>query len=350
MPEKSVPPIWPAFCSALSAEFRPTNEIQGVSGLTHPVQAIAVDDKGKRLIVVSAEHNPRVAALMRVDIQSTMPDVRVLVARPLAVDLAYAARTLVTKHSGRLDKAKLRKAARLLTQTSQNPQANDQLAALFGPDFKPLVESVVKSGLPITSHLMHAFEQLAVLDWQRVWSKKGFDLVVEFLSQVRLLDNLEGDRREGICPIPTYELTEDDWELFASGTRIDDVRERLKAMGVYQYFFPPQDNVALGLIDRGFNTVELVERGVELAARDGHVIAPNTIVPDADNIPDLMAEFRTKGLTLEANYESEELTADGKTIRRALKVKPAEGLIERLSKIVSIKIDLNLKDLFGPRP
>ena len=49
------------------------------------------------MIVIVAESNPRIAALMRVDIQATMPDARVLVARPIAFDIGSFARQLVQR-------------------------------------------------------------------------------------------------------------------------------------------------------------------------------------------------------------------------------------------------------------
>jgi hypothetical protein len=95
VPELSTTSIWGAFGRALGAEPRTSRTIRGVSGLDHLVEGISVDDKGNRVIVFAAEPNPRVAALMQVDIQATMPTARVLVARPIAFDFAAIARGLV---------------------------------------------------------------------------------------------------------------------------------------------------------------------------------------------------------------------------------------------------------------
>ncbi len=59
-----------------------------------------------------------------------------------------------------------------------------------------------------------------------------------------------------------------------------------------------------------------------------------------------MDELRARGLTLEAEFENEQLTADGQKVRTVLKIRPAEGLLEKLSKIV--KVNLSLRDLFKP--
>ena len=83
--EKNNKEFWDVFGRALRAEPRDCLTIRGLSGLDHIVEAIFVDDKSKRVIIVSAELNPRIAALMRVDVQSTFADARALVARPIAL-------------------------------------------------------------------------------------------------------------------------------------------------------------------------------------------------------------------------------------------------------------------------
>lgn len=343
------PDIWRSFCTALGAEYREHREIQGSSGLSHAVQAIAVDDEGKRLILVSAEPNPRVAALMRVDVQVTMPDVRVLVARPLAVDLAHTVRTVFGNGKGEIDLAAMVTA---MTMLGMGDAGIDQLKHAYGPAFAPLLAAVGRSNLPILSHIMNTIQQAASIDWIKLrepLSSSKADGIVPlaqfFFDQFQHLDNLAEDRKQGICPVPTYELNDADWELFRQSTRIDDVRERLKALGVYQYFFPPKDTLALGLIDRGLNTPEMVERGLSLAERGGHPLSANAIIPDVADIPDLMDELRAKGLTLEADFESETLTPDGHKVRSTLKVRPSEGLLEKISKVFSVKFDVSLKDL-----
>ena len=74
--------VWSSFAKAIGAELREGDSITGASGLVHPLQALCVDDRTKRLVLFSSEPDPRIAALVQGDIQATMPDVNVLVARP----------------------------------------------------------------------------------------------------------------------------------------------------------------------------------------------------------------------------------------------------------------------------
>ena len=342
--------IWRSFCTALGAEYRENKDIQGSSGMSHAVQAIAVDDKDKRLILVSAEPNPRVAALMRVDVQVTMPDVRVLVARPLAIDLAHTARTVFGNENGELDLGVMVRAMAIL---ATGDAGTEMLKQAYGPAFAPLMHAIGRSNLPILSHIMNGIQQAASIDWMKLRdtpspseSESPARFAQFFFEQFQHLDNLAEDRKHGICPIPTYELSDADWEMFLQGQRIEDVKERLKTLGVYQYFYPPKDTLTLGLIDRGLNTPEMVERGLNLAKRDGHHLSRNAIIHEAASVLDIMEELRSVGLTVEADFESESLTADGQTLRSKLRVRPSEGLVEKISKIFSIKMDINLKDIF----
>ena len=90
--EKISPDMWRAFAKSLNAEPRSDLNIVGSSGITHRLEAIAVDDKDRRIIAVTSEPDPIKAALIRSDIQTTMTDVRVLLARPITVDVGVIAR------------------------------------------------------------------------------------------------------------------------------------------------------------------------------------------------------------------------------------------------------------------
>jgi hypothetical protein len=70
--------FWTSFANALGAELREGTQIEGASGLIHPLQALCIDEKTSRLILFSSESDPRVAALVQGDVQTTMPDVKVI--------------------------------------------------------------------------------------------------------------------------------------------------------------------------------------------------------------------------------------------------------------------------------
>jgi hypothetical protein len=343
--ETETPQIWKSFFAAVGAEYRPSKEITGLSGLTHEVQAIGVDDKTKRVIVVSAEHNPRIAALMRIDIQATMQDARVLVARPVAIDLAHAARTLFHTPEGNLDLPKVMEFGALLTS---GDKSGVQLTKKISPALTPLMDTIGRSGLPIRSHILNTFEQIAALDWRQIAGGDGESIpqqAFNLLDLLRNVDNLAGDRAQGICPVPTYELTESDWELFERGRNIDDVRERLKALGVFQYFFPSPDALVLGIVDSGLGTKESIGRGLSIAEQDGHQFSQNELVDRLARLPDLLEALRDKGYIAEGEA-SLELTDTGNTFRESVRYRPREGLVSKIAQRITVKVSASLDDLF----
>jgi hypothetical protein len=86
--------IWDSFARALETEPRDHKVLTGISGLEHPVQMLGVDEKRNRVIAVSSEPNSRIAALMQVDVQAAMPEMKVLIARPIVVDLGVIVRSI----------------------------------------------------------------------------------------------------------------------------------------------------------------------------------------------------------------------------------------------------------------
>lgn len=86
---------WDSLLAALRVEPREGKAIIGASGIEHQVLGIGVDDKTRRLTVISAEHDARASALVQADVQATVPDAKVLVIRPVAIDLNAISRSVL---------------------------------------------------------------------------------------------------------------------------------------------------------------------------------------------------------------------------------------------------------------
>ncbi|MWD26073.1 hypothetical protein E0K89_001105 [Aquicoccus sp. SCR17] len=344
--EKENISIWETLCSALGTEYRDTREIVGGSGLVHPIEALGVDEKRKRLILISSESNPRVAALLRGDVQATVPGLRVMVARPMAIDISHIARKLFFTDQGTLDFTKLLKAGAAL-RSGEN--GSEQLKELYMEPIEEVMRNAARSALPMRIHIYNAIEQLHSVDWEGVMPASKEDLMqtsVDVLTKFSLLDNLAADREQGICPIPTYELSENDWDLFLSKKSIEEVQERLKELDIYQYFYPPADQLALGLIDRGVGEPGPIFEGFNVSELQGHEISANTLFEPTEDIREILEQAKANGYVVEGEF-SMELTEEGRALRRKINLRPREGLIAKISKIVSIKVELSLKDLIG---
>ena len=153
------------------------------------------------------------------------------------------------------------------------------------------------------------------------------------------------DRIGGVCAVPLYDLGEADFELFAR-TATDEVREVLRTHHIFQYFFPPADQIALAAADRGSPvTTASIFHQVNFAPEAGHPLAPNEIVDPRTDILDLVEALREKGLLVEGST-SAEVSQSGHLLRAEVKFRPREGVMEKLSRILSIKLDVSLKDIF----
>jgi hypothetical protein len=86
--------FWDGVIRAAGAEPREARLIRGISGLEHPVAGVGVDEDGRRLVVISTAPEARSAAMAQADIQATMQNVQVVVARPVVVDMAAFAKEL----------------------------------------------------------------------------------------------------------------------------------------------------------------------------------------------------------------------------------------------------------------
>jgi hypothetical protein len=339
--------IWKSISLAIGAEMREATSIRGSSGQDHPVQAVAVDDKTSRVVIFSAEPSSRIAALMQADVQATLPGAHVLVARPVIFDLSEIARRVVEK-SGDFDiqaiaaffkQSNPRKAKRAQKST------NEMIEAKIGPVIKPLVETASKVRLPFSVQVMDIVEQVTNLNWQSTFlaapSMEGF---LGTLLSVTTLDSAAADRRLGICPIPLYDFSEADYELLLSGKSIEEVQARLKALGIYQYFFPAPDQLLLGLADNNVTEDGSVVLAAEEAPTHGHPFGTPELFQDKATLLETLEELKGAGYMADAEIGLE-ITEKGRAVRQNIKIRPREGLISKISKIISVKVDLSWKDL-----
>ncbi|WP_315825837.1 MULTISPECIES: hypothetical protein [unclassified Bradyrhizobium] len=349
--EKDQTRLWASFSVAVGTELRPAKSIRGISGLEHPVQAIAVDDKRKRVLIVSAEQNARVAALMQVDVQSTMPDVRVLVARPVVLDLGVIARNVFRNvEDARINinefKSRMERFQKLEPARSQR-YVNRQLNRVV----QPAVLAFKHVTLPTLNQIMDVIQQAANLDWSGIFENltNGNDDPTISFERLLQIDNTAIDREYGVCPVPLYEFSPVDWELFLRGDRPDEIRRRLRELDIYQYFFPAPDQVALGVTDKGLTVREDIIRAVTECQRMGHPLGDSEIVPAITSIPDLLGALGEMGYLAEGEH-GVEISPIGHTTRMVLKYRPRESLISKLINRFTVNANLSasIKDLLPP--
>ena len=342
--------IWRSFGAALGGEARDHLSIEGASGLTHSVEGISVDETRNRLIVFSAEPSPRIAAMMQVDISATMPGTQVLVARPIMFDIP----SIFRKISGQLGTTEVD-----LTALTKGMQGQGDLAHIFELDenkvpkiLPDLLSAFSHVKLPPFNQILAGLQQLSYVDWSRVRPSET-TAHVDLVNLLKL-DNVAVDIQHGVCPIPLYDLTEREWEDILSGRDIDVIASCLKRLGVYQYFYPAPDQVALGAVDRGMShTIAGVATAVSTGPKIGHPLGEMEIVSPRTSLPEVVSELIDMGLLVEGEM-SLELTESGREARGTIKFAPREGFLSKLSRILSVKAQVDVKanvdtsSLLGP--
>jgi hypothetical protein len=332
-------PFWDNLLKAVEAEPQEKTAIRGASGIVHSAVAIGLDSPRRRLLVISAEHDARTAALAQIDIQAALNDTQVLVARPLAVDFSIVAKNLL-RLLGRdqitsEDIAKLQPKAEGFQDVAK-PLLGQSLAAL---------EFIEKVPLPAAAQWMQAVQQLASMDFTHVPgpdATKG-NLIINF-RKLADLDPVEYDNAFGICPVPLYLFTPSDADLLNGNPNLDDVRDLLRRHGLIRYFFPAADELALGLVDRGADSPQSVLDQLLLTPTLGHPYGPTALVSENTKLTDMIDALGERGMIVEGEVGLE-VGPGGKQIRTSLKFKPQEGL---LSKIINrFSLNLDLKDFLN---
>jgi hypothetical protein len=202
-----------------------------------------------------------VVALIQGDIQTTMPDTSVLVARPTVYDLGALIRTLFTDAASAIFSFEQFNA--FMAELNAVPESERQKFISEGTLFDKfsmvgrMAKAVQHIPLPALTHAGALLQQASLINWSQVLEtlkqSGGAKQLVGSISLAKLyeFDSTAIDRAYGVCPVPLYQLEEKDWDLFLEGRRIDEVQEKLKSLNIFQYFFPPPDQLALAVAERG---------------------------------------------------------------------------------------------------
>jgi hypothetical protein len=309
--------------------------LRGASGQYHDVIALGLDEIRKRVIVVSAEHDARSAALVQYDIQPALTGYQVLTLRPVALSIPKLAQAIQTVLGS----------AVLTEEIMKNFEDKELMESALNPTLshlKPLWEQISLKALP---QILEIIQQLAKIklessDFKEQSGKAKFSID---LTDLVNYDPIADDRTFGICAIPLYDLGTDEVELIASASSPDDIVPILKKHHVYQYFFPSPDHLALGLIDRDIQRGEVVTKEINKAPLLGHPFGEMELIDGKCSPMDVIEALKEKQLIVEGEI-GWELSEHGTKTRCSVKFKPKEGIISKLINQISIRLDL--KDIF----
>jgi hypothetical protein len=332
--------LWNNIIRAAEGDPRPEKAIRGASGFSHPVIAVGVDEKRRRVVMISGESDARYAALAQGDIQAAMPSVKVAMARPLALNLGVVAK-LISEVLGKFsvgpkDAKWMSDHKKEFQKRSQDIIDSEKITNIVASPFSAL-------GLNLLAVFKEAMQQLFLIEIQK--SDNLTKTPTINVQRLAVLDPVEADRRMGVCSIPLYDIDKESMEILSSKSNVDLAKEILRKHDILQYFFPAADHLALGLVDNGVNSPSVLLEQLRKTPREGHPYGPLEILKQPASLLEVVDALKDRGLLTEVEL-GYEVSPNGNSYRAQVCSKPREGLVSKLSKIFSIKIDLSLKDLF----
>lgn len=327
--------FWRTFMVALETEAREALPIQGASGVTHEPIAIGVDDLRKRVVVVSPYHDALTSAMMQSDVQATFPDAKILVVRPISLDLSHMVRSVF----GVLGVSKLTSADINRVGTVDDATRQAWMNVHLTPIADQIRTALTGAKINLVSQFVNLTQQLALIGMQNTLGLN--DLNID-LSKLLEYDAMKNDREFGICPLPLYRLPERDMAIFLEPNKVDEASTILRRMNISQYFFPPKDQLVLGGIDRGIAELSELERMLAIAGERGHLVVENEVLPLAagrrGDLRELLEALVERKMLRQVEYTME-VTEDGRSQRLKVVLAPREALLSKL---------VNLARVVGP--
>jgi hypothetical protein len=332
------PEFWPGVLRAAGVEPRAASDIGGASGVRHGVIAVGVNEIEKRLVIVSAESDARGVALAQADIQSAMPEYKVIAVRPVMVSASQFASAISQSMGG--GRISLRSLFDL--QSVPEHERFETYDKYFSGVFKH-IDQWVRNGasvesLTATQALKQFIDQATPVHFEGTED----DLFVDLTNVI----HGEGDPTDielGICGFPLYGMSEADLDSFSARGDVDQARDVLRKHGVLQYFFPAPDQLVLGAIDRGA-VISSPDYPVVLAESLGHPAGQMELVPADTQLPDLIDALVARKLLVSGEVDVQ-VSEEGIKQRTNVRFSPREGIVSKILNRISVSIDL--KQIIG---
>lgn len=342
-PDLTNPPdfshFWPSLLKAVGTEPRDLPSLRGASGINHEFAAVGADEAESRLVVISNEADAAGAAMAQADIQAAMKDVKVIVARPVVIDLASIGKSL-EEGFGRAaltaGDLQLMQEAQETDNTELQAQINEQMGKWIEPLVQQIANARAVGSINLLQGLMQLMQQVSKMKWQL--PSDDPEAVIADFSKLLASAPSHTDSELGVCGIPIFEFDPNELESIHSGSDSDAIEAILRDHDIFQYFYPAPDQTALGLIERGQHSLENIEQITRLAPEIGHPYGSSEIV-DAEKLPALIDELQERKLLVEGEF-GYELTAEGQEQRTIVRFKPREGLISKIINRITVKINL----------
>lgn len=333
--------FWKSFLSPLKGTVYDRSSLVGASGLAHPILGLSVDEDRKRAVIVSPEPDARGASLICNDVGQRHSDYNFIVARPVLFEPELIIANAISRISKReFTLSELNEwAERAAKQKSE--KVASEVIDFFKTAVWPSFGVCYANPILAAAHLASLLRNISCLDFGEdpntiAAATNQTDIQ---LSVDRILKSLknQADATLGICQIPLYEFTDDETKLFQERLDPEAVETCLRKWGIYQYFFPPKDQLALGLAHRGVGDIARIVDYASLSSKIGHPLDKPELVKRDGSIFDIITQLKEQGLAVSVKHEVH-VTEAGTQARTKLTGQPRESFITKLLQRVTINI------------
>ncbi|HEY6765115.1 MAG TPA: hypothetical protein VI386_10105 [Candidatus Sulfotelmatobacter sp.] len=218
---------------------------------------------------------------------------------------------------------------------------------MFAP-IAPMIGAFQNIPLPMLDQIGNLLQQAAHLDWMEIFEAlKEQDAGTFSVSKLYDFDSQAIDREYGVCPLPLYEFETTDWSLFEAGKDIDEIQARLKALDIFQYFFPPPDQLALALAERGVTHKPEIMEILNGSSEVGHPLGASELVSSTIDIPNLIDALAERKYVAEIQQDIS-VTKAGRRERTKIRTKPRESVVSKLLNRfkITLKVNISTKDIW----
>ena len=335
--------FWKGFFESINCEYKDVTEIKGASGINHKIIGLGVDENLKRVIISQNEQDARILAMAQADIQARMKGYNVLMIRPLPINLSKA----FFQFSMLFGKSSI-------NSNDLKPKLDENGKKVLNGDFQNKFEHIIKevspqfdiigrTNLNMVPIFKELVQQLSNLKFVQELGGENDDFNIDFQELVTF-NPIVYDTNVGVCPIPLYDFSMEETELFITNKNPEENLKILEKHNIKQFFYPPIDSLALGLIENEKNTEPELVKKLKEVPNIGHPFGNNEII-DVNKVNEIVDALKDKNLIVEGEFDLG-ITENGKEKRMKIKFTPRESIFKRISYVFQAKIDLNLKDLW----
>lgn len=336
--------FWQGFFRSIGCEYKSTDFIQGASGIKHTILCLGIDEVKKRIVVVQDEQDARILSMAQADLQARIKGYNVLMLRPVPINLSTAVATIgMLFGTNKLTTKDLNQLS--ANGDNQNAILTENKAKLENilNSINPQIEIIQKAKLSAVPVIKEVIQQLSHVKF--ITELNSNDNVVFDFEQLLNFNPVVYDTALGVCPLPLYDFTIEQADVFIKGKDLGHCKQILKDHSIYQFFYPPIDSLALGFIETQKYQPSSLKEIIDLVPDNGHPFGKNEIV-DVKKVTQVIDELKERGYAVEGDVYME-ITDKGMERRMQVKFKPRESIFKRLSYIFSFKAELNLRDLLN---